>query len=146
MAYELSFDGVDDYVDMCDDTNIDTATEITIEEWLKPQSVSAYWASYIAKLESGTYNGFNISAQSDASRVRFHGLGGDNSVSGAVVIGEWVHVAAVYDGTQMLLYLDGVLQGTTPIASANLANNEPLKLGMLHYYGEYTGSSMRDIK
>ena len=33
---------------------------------------------------------------------------------GALTAGQWTHVAAIYDGVEMLLYKDGVLVGRMP--------------------------------
>jgi len=45
--------------------------------------------------------------------------------------GDWVHVVAVRDAAndQLLLYADGILQGTAADTSGDISNGEPLRIG-----------------
>ena len=59
-------------------------------------------------------------------RFRLKTAGGTKTLiasSGNVFEGEWVHAAAVYDGSQMRLYKDGVLVGTTT-KSGSITQND----------------------
>jgi hypothetical protein len=60
------------------------------------------------------------------------------------VAGRWYHVAAVYDGTMQYLYVDGVLQASTPVYGGNLdiaSSYAPLWIGGQPFagYGQFEG-------
>jgi hypothetical protein len=59
--------------------------------------------------------------------VEFHDVGPTLSTPALVSLGAWHHVAAVYDGTSVSLYLDGMRVATEP-ASGSVANGASLPI------------------
>jgi len=125
----LSFDGVDDYVEIPDSASLDITDAITIEAWVKPRG------SY-ADLEFPT-----IVRKEGAYALRFgHSTGNLNGIvwiGGSVVYSnsienawdttKWTHFAFVYDGQYLRLYRNGVeaaspkaYTGTIDVSANNL--------------------------
>ena len=61
-------------------------------------------------------------------------VGGTN-----LVVGQWYHVAATFDGTQMKLYVNGVLDGVQNYTSFISTSNNPVYIGVR--VGDWFGSS-----
>jgi len=122
----LDFDGVNDYVNV---GPINVGGEaITITAWIKADNLSNCSAKdcRIFSKASGTstqahyYMISSIKRKGDGAPVlRFRLKAGgttDTLIATYGVITEnlWIHIAAVYDGSSMTLYKDGVEVGSTP--------------------------------
>lgn len=118
----LGFDGVDDHVDV---GTFDVAGgALTLAAWIYPEDLTNCVASDCRILSKATgtaendhYFMLSTIESGGSTRLRFR-LKTDNSTStliaatGNLPEDTWVHAAAVYDGTNMHLYLDGVLVGS----------------------------------
>ena len=119
----IRLDGVDDYVKIDQESTFDLTKAITVEGWFKVDSFTKPWQSIISKGDSA----WRISRAGEGNSLEFAIDRGATGLyiqgSKAVNDGRWHHVAAVYDGSAMKLYIDGVLdaQKTTsePIATNN---------------------------
>jgi len=126
----LSFDGVDDRVDI---GSFDlTGEAMTIACWIRPSGFSIRDARLVSKASGVQANDHYwmlstiFSGGTPTLRFRLK-TGGSTSTliasSGALSAGVWTHAAAVYDGAFMRLYLDGVEVGSTPKSGAISANS-----------------------
>ncbi len=126
----LDFDGDDDYVDCGYDPIFDTAHEMTVAAWVTIRSIPAAWACVIAK---GEYS-WRISNYNTEQRYHF-GITvwsqPNPSVDGVTVVGldEWHHVAGVYNGASMNLYVDGSLDATKATTSPIGVNKANVLIG-----------------
>lgn len=121
---QLSFDGKRDYVDV---GALDvTGGNITLTAWFRSDNLSncSFNDCRIISKANGTHNNAHYWMLStvrvgNSTRLRFR-LKTNNVTttltanSGNIKEGEWVHVAAVYDGKQMRLYQDGIEVGSRP--------------------------------
>ena len=130
-AVELN--GDDEWVAVGTDPSLDiTEPGLTIEATIKPQSgvgdtrgapfVSKGDDQYVLKMfdsetlqfcvysPSGEYQCFNASVSDDW-------------------IGNWHHVAGVYDGSELRLYIDGELKNTLAYSGSINSNGEPVNVG-----------------
>jgi hypothetical protein len=148
----LSFDGVDDYVEVADSANLDITDAITIEAWIYPRSLPTYqwvgwkenrplytlfskwyeWtvgrASYVLHLDS---NGNLVGGlYSPAAEMDY--LVGDTSLS----VNTWHHIAFVYEGSNMKLYVDGNFDKSKATTITSIfASDELLTIGYQVYGG-----------
>ncbi len=119
----LSFDGVDDHVDA---GAFDVAgSALTLAAWIYSEDLANCSSRDCRVLSKATGtaeadHSFMLStiASGAATRLRFRlKTGGSTSTliatSGDLPQNQWVHAAAVYDGTKMELFLDGVAVGST---------------------------------
>jgi hypothetical protein len=93
-------------------------SRITVETWVKPSSGAG---TYVTSITSGIANGlagsFRLSDFSTdiAFRIQTNGSGANiTATSTTAPNGKiWYHCVGVYDGTNILIYINGELQGTT---------------------------------
>jgi hypothetical protein len=135
----ITVDGADDYVQL--PSVLDGATQFTIDFWVKTYSTwatgGAYWQkpTLLGNANPALSDGdFGITDNEGKIGV-WHGLCcGDQELQTTKVIGDdkWHHVAVVDDGSNMVLYVDGVqLPGSIPTGGGALQNSvRPWRLGM----------------
>lgn len=124
----LDLDGYGDYVDCGYDPLFDVTTnEITVSAWVTIRSIAHEWAAIAAKGEYAWRLG-NVSWD-----PRFHfgiciwNAPDASSIDGVTAVGydEWHHVAGMFDGSNIMVYLDGALDASVPTTepiSVNTAN------------------------
>ncbi len=114
----LTFDGTDDYVAIEDMYfNSPDLEMITIEAWVNT-SVSGegqYDNWSIIDFDRSEY--FNLYVRGSDGFVGFSttdNVNGTDDFNGAIAVnnGAWHHIVAVYDGTDKLIYVDGILDET----------------------------------
>jgi hypothetical protein len=119
----LSFDGVDDYVNIADDPNLDMTTKLTVVLWMK-QAASASNKAFVVKWDYKTQGCWAFQTDnSEADEIKVFtatfledgGLGGHGKTTNAnLAAGNWYHVAFVYDGDgavnadRLKIYVDSI--------------------------------------
>jgi len=111
-GYALDFDGESDYVACGNNDSLNNISDaIAIQAWVYPRNNSSY--EYIVSNDRdccGSYKGYSVSIM--GGRLRFqvwddsslnHSLTDDQSIS----LNNWHHVAAIFDGNKMKIYIDG---------------------------------------
>jgi len=126
----FSFDGSTGYVSIPDSPSLDQfTTNITIEAWIKVnQTNSDYnWRGLVTKGNSS----WRMQETPDVGRIYFAGSGLSTDLSGNRNLNDeqWHHVATIYDGTNIYLYVDGVLDASTPATGTIWQNNSPVEIG-----------------
>ena len=113
------FDGSNDYVNCGNDNSLNIRNTITIEAWIKPDTLSTVNQNSIVSKSLGYW--FFVSKERKLSFLRFNandppvGILGRFSVFSTVATiptGIWTHAAATYDtttGNTVKLYIDGEL-------------------------------------
>lgn len=128
----LSFDGIDDYVNIPhSDTLHITTDQLTLEAF-------AYWRSLVGaraiieKCQWGT-GGYRLGSDGTRPFTQLYiPVGAGGSVYGtpnSITTDKWYHIACTYDGTTLKLYIDGLLNNQVA-TSGNIGSTiTPLKLG-----------------
>jgi hypothetical protein len=144
----ISFDGVNDYVDIPNAANLNfsTSQDFVVETWVKTPVTQNFTGStdnlIIDKwggFGSGASYPFSIRIQNagspDANKItviRTNDIGGAAGLNSTKLMNDnkWHQIAFVKSGTQLQLYIDGVLDGTTTdMATGNTANTASLTIG-----------------
>ncbi len=124
-------DGTGGCISVADSPSLNIFTNrITIETWIKANSTddNPDWAGIVAKGNSS----WRLQATSQAKTVTFSLTGtsfGDLVGTHNVNDGQWHHVAAVCDGTNAFLYVDGTLDVSAPVTGTIAQNSDPLCIG-----------------
>ena len=97
-------------------------TSITVEAWIEvSQFPGGDWTAIVTKGDSS----WRLHRYGGTSAIGFSVTGlssGDLAGNRNVDDGQWHHVAGVYDGTNLFLYVDGVLDASAP-ATGSIARN-----------------------
>lgn len=124
--HSLSLNGTTSYVEAPNSQSLNLTGAFTAEAWLKPnQSTGAYqsiFERYGAPDPSTGRNGGFILRLKPGGTLEFFVLLSNQAghgLSGATVVtsGVWHHIAAVCDGSQLRVYLDGTLEASLNVGT-----------------------------
>jgi hypothetical protein len=129
-------------INLGDVTYLDGASELTLSAWVKPTAAGTAAADAIFG-KDGPTRGFYLATYT-GNKFRFFvsttGSSNDSFNSNAsYTIGEWIHLAATWDGSNMKIYINGSEDNTrtTTNATGTLQNNSnSFEIGNL---GNYNG-------
>ncbi|MFZ2125625.1 MAG: LamG-like jellyroll fold domain-containing protein [Candidatus Saccharimonadales bacterium] len=134
----LTFDGVNDYVDMGNDTSIKNFIDkISVTAWVRYTAYGGGGQSYSVVTTKGSPWTWLLENYNNKIRFRVTAGGVDSNASDSAIhsLNTWYYFAGTYDGTSIKIYKNGVQVGTTA-RTGNLAiNNITAKVGT------YTGTS-----
>ena len=136
----LEFNG-NDYVNCGNGPSLQIQAQITIAFWFKVQAFSNTWEAFLAKSDSA-YRASRGDGTGNATHMGASGTsvgGGNGWFNGTVIVtgGQWHHYAATYDGSAGRIYIDGVLDVTSPgTGQINLSSSDL-------YIGENSGATGR---
>lgn len=128
--HSLSLNGTDAYVSVPNSSSLNITGPITIEAWVKrnpggSQSiVERYGPSsggYAVRIESDRLSFYTLNSSSNFDRL----------VSNSVVsTGAWHHVAAVFDGSQKQIFIDGLLDASAATTFGPGSGTTNLRIGV----------------
>ena len=142
----LTFDGVDDYVALPTETDYDFTTAITVASWIQVTSFGVAEQAIITKGDTAWR--LERNASTNAVQFTVDGLATNTVVQGSVSVndGAWHHVAGVYDGADLLLYVDGVLDNSVTATGAMDTNDISVYFGdNAEVAGRYFEGLMDDV-
>lgn len=132
----LEFDGKDDYLECPDAPSLNPSGALSVcawvqpRSWVHPQDAADYviskddWKNgdrgYVLRFAAAGQPDFTLGVGSNWSGVR-----GPNRQP----LGEWVHLAAIYDGQRKVLLVNGVEQAVYPETARISASPVPLRIG-----------------
>jgi hypothetical protein len=119
----LHYDGAD-YVEIGGTGDLNFTNAMTVEAWFKVDRFDKQWQTIVSKGD----NSWRLSRSQNGNNLEFFatrvgganfGVGGSRNVND----GKWHHVAGVFNGTSIQLYVDGVLDGQTTGASVAIQSS-----------------------
>lgn len=154
----LDFDGVDDYVEVGDDPSLDITDEITLMAWVYPENWDNTYENGILtkagdedygvwnlhyKWEEIAHSGFRFEAKIDGNTENIF------EITPSEDLNTWYHVAGVYDGSEMKLFINGQKVNSKEVNGPISTNDQPLRFGKQFWwnniYSMWNGS-MDEIK
>jgi hypothetical protein len=125
----LDLDGANDYVELPNETQYDFTNQMTVEAWIKVDQFNKNWQAIVTKGD----NSWRLHRNNNTNFINFaiNTSAGGSGVTSTTNVndGQWHHLAGVYTGTQLRLYVDGVLEAQTNIA-LNINNSDhPVRIG-----------------
>jgi hypothetical protein len=133
----LSFDGVDDYITIPDNNDLDFGTgDFSVEMWLKYPSQVGGTDNYCLIMGKNTITspmpGINIFLDYPSTgKIRFR-VDANNyvdSVSSGLDDNTWRHFVFIRNGTTLEMYINGVLDNLSTIESVDVSNTVDLRIG-----------------
>lgn len=143
----LSFNGSSNYVTVNDSASLDLTSGMTIEAWLKPNSL-ADWNSVVLKEQTGNLV-YALYANTDGNVPNgeiYSGSNMDIRGSSQLSTNGWSHLAATYDGSTFKFYLNGTEVGNKSVSGTIKTSSNPLRIGGNTIWGEYFNGLIDEIR
>ncbi len=129
----LSFDGGDKILfDFSNANNL--SGQFTLSAWVKINSFSA-WDRIIVRDHTSCVDPYAmfhlIISDTQKALIGATNESGDYAVTGTTTIntGAWYHLTGVYNGTNLLIYVNGTLENTSVFSGNVRSNKQPLGIG-----------------
>jgi prepilin-type N-terminal cleavage/methylation domain-containing protein len=130
----LEFNGVDNYVDIGDETSLDISDAFTVEAWIKANSFLAH-AGIVNKGADATAN-YALAWGATTNKIRLYignGTTYQNATEILINLDEWVHLVGVGStiptGTNLKLYVNGELKTNNDITINITPSAANLRIG-----------------
>jgi len=122
ISYCAALQGVGAQYEIYDDVSLDIASEVTVEAWVRLDSLPT--SGRVGIFDNQSQYGLFYHA---ASGFTFHGCGG--VYKDDVIPGEWFHIAATLDGTTMVIYFNGIPeQRSCSFSGGDTSNPDPIAI------------------
>ncbi|MEI6731941.1 MAG: LamG domain-containing protein, partial [archaeon] len=132
----LFLDGTNDYVNISSSVNTGSALKITgnfaISVWFRPSSFSNY-NMIVTKAPGEGSGSYELRTDQGTGKARIgciiNSVNANFASTSALTLNNWTFLTAVYNGTGLALYINGIYDNSTA-ASGNLnANTDPVQIG-----------------
>jgi len=161
----IQFDGTDDYV-YCPYNVSFKPSQITISAWIKPTSSTSNWSkiiSYPYRVDDSwaePYFSWCLSISESTTGKPNLIISTDNggtfdredcTATTSLTNGIWYFVVATYDGTNLKMYINGVLETTQPHSTAGnikYISDSIVSIGnrSVYYIGEYANGKISNVQ
>jgi hypothetical protein len=124
-TYSLDFDGMDDYID-CGNSAALKPNIITVSCWVKGSTQTAYTRIISQDGPTGGADAYGFYVTPALNKVVF-AIKTDvtgtvtSATSGVVLDNSWHHLVGTYDGSEVILYVDGVAVGSPSAGTSILS-------------------------
>lgn len=137
----LSFDGIDDYVDVGPNNVYSNGSAITVEAWIKVDNLGSF--VYVLGSRDQQDNGGFYFYLRDSGRLDFYVYFGPTWRNAAtqhseIQPGQWYYIVGVYDGS-VRIYLNGVLKDVYPWRIGYDTSSSSTFIGGVPYSVDFNG-------
>jgi hypothetical protein len=120
---------------------LDLDAPFTISFWMRPTALLSGWRNIVTKWASSAdalsaSNSYYVAAEATGAGYRVKVAAEDETSGSTVFYGDsivaldaWTHVAVVWDGADVLIYVDGTLDGAAPRATSPRDSRTAFDLG-----------------
>ncbi len=119
----IYFDGTDDYIDMDNRLNLNPS-HFTVSAWVKRDATHSGIASIVSKRDAAFTQGYDLRILDDNRIEIIWKNGSDQSLISNTRLPdeEWHHIAAVYTGSIISIFIDGVFDNSDSKSSPVTTN------------------------
>ena len=126
----------DSIVQIANSLSLNPTSQLTIEAWIRPQALNGQTAIVDKIYRSGGTSNHQYALVTQGSEVGFYVMLGESlqsvaSSGGGLVAGVWYHVAGVYDGTSLKVYVNGAEKGSRSASGSITAYSTGLYIGRI---------------
>jgi hypothetical protein len=144
-AGALSFDGVNDRVDVPDAPELDLSTSMTLSAWVRPDTLGGYRTALLK--ESSSYLTYALYAGTTSSnRPAIEANRGELIGGTAPPLNAWTHIAGTYAGGTLRIYVNGVQVAAKATTQVMPNSTNPLYIGGNSRWGEYFDGLIDDVR
>jgi hypothetical protein len=122
------------YAEIPDGPAYDITGSITLEAWIFPTTWRAmHQGQVISKIEESSNSGYFLGV-GDGGNIKFVFIDGSNfkvisTSSNPLTLNSWQHIASIYDGSKMYIYVNGQLITDGNYSGSIAPNNRPVGIG-----------------
>jgi len=146
----LSFDGVNDIVTVADANELDLTTGMTLEAWVRPTALGSPWRTALMKERQGSLSYALYASGSDGTKVPVGEIfnTGYRSANGTAgpALNTWTHLATTYNGTVLVLYVNGVQAGQLLTSGPILTSTGALRIGGNTIWAEWFQGQIDEVR
>lgn len=157
----VTFDNVNDYIDLGDVSTMEGQSALTISTWINPTTLANYdgiVSKYASATSDTTLNLGGTGVGTTSSLVATIRNGSDTygyTATGKIVTGVWTHCILVFDGTQtgnsnrLKVYINGVSEALTfvgTIPATTVANAQNLRIGRTGSASDYFDGKIDEVR
>ena len=118
------FDGVDDYIEIADNTELDVPNELTISAWVYMRSMPTELHTIVSKDTNYEFHIDNL------GRVYWWWEVANFRTTGfSIALNRWYHIAVTYRSGSQTIYVDGISRATNNYVGTLPQNNLPVYIG-----------------
>jgi hypothetical protein len=122
-------DGSCDYITISQEGKFDITGAVTVSTWIKVENFDIEWQAILTKGD----NAWRLQRNQSTDAVYFAGSGLSTNweLAGSDTVNDssWHHVAGVYDGSNLHVYVDGVLDSSVTATGSISTNDYNVKMG-----------------
>ena len=129
----LEFDSDGDYIEIEDSNDLAIRNQITVCAWIKTDTIDKRWQAIVTKGDRswrlhGKRSGYALEFSCSGLLVPDNRWG---SLYGTIDVnnGQWHHVAGVYDGNRIYLYIDGQVDNSKQAPGKIRLDDKPVFIG-----------------
>jgi len=128
-----SFDGANDYINVPNADNLNIIGSLTIEAWVKLNSLTQTNQTIVAKSTSSSNGYWLFYNFSTTTNYKFDFFGVNNADAYSIAspeLNKWTHIVAIRDGTNIIYYINGIFDVERVVGgTVNPISNNPLRIG-----------------
>ena len=144
----LSFDGVNDLVNVPDANTLDLTTGMTLSAWVRPTALGD-WRTVVMKSRPGGL-AYALYAHTDTNRPAgvIQTASEQDARGGAsqLPLNAWTHLATTYDGANVRLYLNGALAATRAATGSITVSTGALQIGGNSVWSEWFKGLIDEVR
>ena len=143
----LVFNGTSAWVTINSSASLNLTTGMTLEAWVNPSLVDGEWEDVIYKGSDDYF--LEATSPLDAVPAAGGTFAGADVVAfggGALASNTWTHLAETYDGTTVLLYVNGVSAGSLAQTGNIQTSANPLQIGGDNIYGQFFQGAIDEVR
>jgi hypothetical protein len=146
----LSFNGTSSWVTVADSVSLDVTTGMTLEAWVNPAAAATGWSAVMFKEKpgDGVYSlyAFDGANHPPATYVDIGGAAYTAAAAAVLPLNTWTHLAAVYDGSALLIYVNGTLIFSRQVTGSITTSGGVLRIGGDSLFGEYFNGLIDEVR
>ena len=125
----LSFDGIDDHVEIADDISLKPESAITITAWIKKNSGNV--GGFVSRVEGGVSKNYMLRLDTGKPQATIYTTTGSATATSNEIMpnNEWVDIVVIYDSNSLKLFIDGVEKASSLLSGDIDYNNHVLYIG-----------------